>query len=197
MHFVHTACGMLASQVNPFPLKLLSTTLPPSLAINAALDSLLVGAQPVQCTACKGAVLCSPACATAAASDPGSHCGFVCKAISACNMNGLSDDDCSAIQYLLRAASLKLSAINGDENAKSRYETLLRLASLPQAHSEYQQQPTVVQKELHGRIVHVLQTLGVNPGVISLEDTVELLNRDTVNGFGILLPALGPEVSSL
>jgi hypothetical protein len=117
--------------------------------------------------------------------------------LSASNTAGLSDDELSVIHYLVRATSLLISAHHGDSGCKARYTALKNLAGHPSTSGNAREESggSVMQRELHGRVAHALNTLGVDPAVFPLQEGLELLERDEVNGYGILAPVFGPEVS--
>ena len=164
------------------------------------------GIVPIACSSCASAGFCSPQCAAAAATDPASHNPLVCRSLAACNITGLSDEDQSALHYLLRACSLLLAAQNGTPDATSavaaasRYAQLTSLAGAPPSTFTDIPVSTAVNSsdsvklrihELHGRIHHALSIAGIRDlSQITSEVIQSLLERDAVNSYGIAAPLL-------
>eukprot|EP00887_Chlorella_sp_A99_P000058 scaffold16.g58.t1 len=140
--------------------------------------------------ACSSAAFCSPDCAAAAAADPGSHCAAVCAWLRACNMEGLSDEQQSAMQFLFRCASLAAAAAAGAPAAAQHGAQLEALAPGP---SGAPVALTLERQELHGRLAHALAAVGAAPlaSGLSAQQVAELLVRDETNAYGIMA-APGP-----
>lgn len=146
----------------------------------------------VPCGICSKAWFCNASCADAAAADPASHCPLVCRSLSSLNFQGLSEDQQTALHFLTRAASLALAAQRGDAAAAARCAQLTSLAPRsgdaaagPDAFSDVQMQ------ELCGRLSHALAAAGAGSAaspIFSLAEVGALLERDAVNGYGILAP---------
>lgn len=154
----------------------------------------LAGCTPQTCCTCTHAVFCTPACAAAAAADPGSHCANVCAWLRACNMTGLSDEQASALQFLFRCVSLLAAAAVGTPGAAERVAALQALAPGPPAAPP--PPVTTERAELHGRLRHALAAAGASElaAGVSAQQVAELLARDETNGYGIMAAAaLGGE----
>lgn len=163
----------------------------------------------VACSTCGLVGFCGPACAAAAAVDPGSHCPAVCRLLSACNLTGLSDEQQTALQFLFRCCSLRAAAAAGDANAAARLSTITSLSAPPAAlpaepatdgaapggsSGGWSAGSTEV-RELHGRLSHALAAAGAGPAAaLSVDEAAELQRRDAANGYGIMAPS-APDVS--
>ena len=144
------------------------------------------------CSTCGRVGFCSAACAAAAADDPGSHCTAVCRLLAACNTEGLTEEQQSALQLLTRVCSLRAAAAGGGGGggAAARLAGLASLAAPPGAAAA-----DVSTRELHGRLSHALVAVGAAPAAaLSLEEVTALLARDAANGYGIMAPS-APDVS--
>ncbi|PRW33731.1 Histone-lysine N-methyltransferase ASHR2 [Chlorella sorokiniana] len=119
--------------------------------------------------------------------------------LAACNINGLSDEQQSALQLLFRCCSLRAAAAAGDTAAAARLAGIAALAApppLPPQDGEGEaaaaasvSSPTSL-RELHGRLSHALAAVNASPAAaLSLEEVTELLRRDAVNGYGIMAPS--------
>ncbi|KAI7843000.1 hypothetical protein COHA_003333 [Chlorella ohadii] len=153
----------------------------------------------VPCPTCGQVGFCNAACAAAAAADPGSHCGAVCRLLAACNMTGLSDEQQSVLQLLFRCCSLRAAGAAGDAAAAARLAGIAALAAPPplppqdgsdEAAAAASVSSPISLRELHGRLSHALAAVGASPAAaLSLEEVAELLRRDAVNGYGIMAPS--------
>ena len=149
------------------------------------------GTDVMVCSSCSSAAFCSPECAEAVATDAGSHCAQVCQWLTACNMQGLTDDQQSALQFLFRCVSLLQAAAAGDARSTQRRGQLQQLAPGP---ARVPVAVTTELQELHGRLAHALAAAGTPQlaAGLSVQEVAEMLERDETNGYGILAPAQGP-----
>jgi SET and MYND domain-containing protein len=118
----------------------------------------------------------------------------VCAAIAACNFAGLSDDQRTALQYLMRASSLLVCAQRGDGTAQTRCAQLQALTPRrppPPSHAAVDSGVESLEvRELHGRLQHALAASGAAaPG---LSDAAGLLAREEANSYGVMAPP-GPD----
>lgn len=167
----------------------------------------------VPCATCGQVGFCGPACAAAAAADPGSHCPAVCRLLAACNLSGLNDDQQTALQFLARCCSLRAAAAAGDAAAAPRLAAILSLVAptttaCPDACDgpggssssgcsliSWSDSRSTELRELHGRLSFALAAAGgaVPAVVLSLDEVAELLRRDAANGYGVMAPS-APDV---
>lgn len=144
------------------------------------------------CVSCPTARFCSQQCAIAAVADPASHCHLVCRCLSACNAAGLSDDDQSSLGYLFRSCSLLFASQAGDQSATAKLAQIETLATYAiETAAQFRSGTHLLRaQELHGRVVHALSTVGMDPTPISLEFITKLLEKESVNSYGVPAPLL-------
>ncbi|KAL4525951.1 hypothetical protein Ndes2437B_g07227 [Nannochloris sp. 'desiccata'] len=147
---------------------------------------------PVACPSCPTARFCSQQCAAAAVTDPASHCHLVCRCLSACNAAGLSDDEQSTLGYLFRSCSLLFASQAGDQSAMAKLAQIETLATYAiETAAQFRSETHLLRaRELHGRVLHVLALIGRNSTPISLDFITRLLEKESVNSYGILAPLL-------
>jgi len=80
--------------------------------------------------------------------------------------------------------------MNGDSKAAARFNQLAELAGRGSTVPEQRlTEARHITHELHGRVCHALNISGANTAPIDLNTVFSLLERDAVNGYGIIAPA--------
>lgn len=102
-------------------------------------------------------------------------------------MTGLNEEQQSSLHLLFRVASLKLAVLNGNDASAVRLSALGLLSGAASA-------CTLECQELHGRLTHACAAAGLqtSEGLLSLQEVGDLLQKDLINGYGIMAPS-GPQ----
>lgn len=156
----------------------------------------IAGSAPVPCQGCRHAQFCSTACAEAATSDPGSHCDQVCKIESTIinslsNFTQLSDDQKSSLFYIVRIYSLILTSQSNGNESESAAQRLRQIIDLSErgpipmnpSNLELQTQDATI---FHDLVTTASKLVGLNPNAFSVTDVFTALEKDSINGYGIL-----------